>query len=183
MRLVKGSNNQCPTKYMLDNPTLLTQLANRCRKWHNDTGITQAQMAKAIGMQDGNYSAFLSGRKGVSAEATCLLLKFTAMGPRQAVATFKKPILSSRIMELQECGKSLRFDNIGYVPKEGSTEDPNGTTSITNISKAQRESVQNLLAVLAALDEVTRKEVVGAIAKAYPNPLGTTAPNGQRFSR
>ena len=168
---------------MPDNPTLLNQLANRARKWHTDTGITQSQIAKAIGMADSNYSAFLSGRKGIGSESTCLLLKFTAMPIRQAIATFNKPVLSSRIMELQECGKPLRFDNSGWTAREGSTDDPNGTTSITNTSKAQREAIQNLLAVLAALDEVTRKTVVGEIAKAYPNPSGTTAPNGQRFSR
>src|SRR5258708_39864102 len=101
---------------MPDNPTLLTQLANRTRKWHNETGITQSQMAKAIGMQDGNYSAFLSGRKGIGSEATCLLLQLTAMPRRQAVAKFSNFLRSSRIMELQECGQPLRFDNAGWQP-------------------------------------------------------------------
>jgi len=44
-------------------------------------------------------------------------------------------------------------------------------------------AVNNLLAILAALDELKRQDVVGSIAKAYPNPNGTTVPNGQRFSR
>jgi transcriptional regulator with XRE-family HTH domain len=147
MRLVKSKNNQCLSKYMPDNQTLLNQLANRARKWHTDTGITQSQIAEAIGMADSNYSAFLSGRKGIGSESTCLLLQFTAMPRRQAVARFSNPIRSSRIMELQENGKPLRFDNPGWTPREGGTDHPNGTTSITSTSKAQRESVQNLLAV------------------------------------
>jgi hypothetical protein len=77
---------------------------------------------------------------------------------------------------------ALRFDNPGWVPKEGSTLDPNGSAAITGTSDAQREAVNNLLAVLAELDELTRQAVVGSIAKAYPNPNGITAPNGQRFS-
>jgi hypothetical protein len=58
-----------------------------------------------------------------------------------------------------------------YLGDKGSTSD------------AQREAVNNLLAVLAELDELTRQAVVGSIAKAYPNHLGTTPPNGQRFNR
>jgi transcriptional regulator with XRE-family HTH domain len=162
---------------------LMQQLASRARFFHENTGISQNQLANAINMEEGNYSAFLNGRRGIGAEAVCALLKFTNMGKQQAIAQFSKPIRSSRIMELQECGKALHFDNSGWVAKEGSTDDPNGTTSITSTSKVQREAVQNLLAVLASLDEVTRKTVVGEIAKAYPNPNGPTAPSGQRFSR
>jgi hypothetical protein len=61
--------------------------------------------------------------------------------------------------------------------------DPNGTTSITGTSDVQREAVENLLSVLAELDELTTQAIVGSIAKAFPNPNGTTPPNGQRFSR
>ena len=140
-------------------------------------------MANAIGMADGNYSNFLAGKRGIGADSVCALLKFTKMPRAQAVAKFSKPVRSGWIMELQECGKALHFSNDGWKPREGGKDDPNGSTSITTTSKAQRESVQNLLAVLAALDEVTRKAVVGEIAKAYPNPLGITVNNGQRFSR
>ncbi len=140
-------------------------------------------MAKAIGMADGNYSNFLAGKRGIGSESTCLLLKYTAMSPRQAVAAFSKAVLSASILQLQENGSVLKFDNNGWVAKEGSTLDPNGTTSITSTSDAQREAVNNLLAVLPELDELTRQAVVGSIAKAYPNHLGTTPPNGQRFNR
>jgi transcriptional regulator with XRE-family HTH domain len=112
-------NNQCPSKYMPDNQPLLNQLANRCRKWHDHTGITQSQMAEALGMADSNYSAFLSGRKGIGSESTCLLLQLTALPRRQAVARFSMPVRSSRIMELQEKGEAMYFDNSGWTAHRG----------------------------------------------------------------
>jgi hypothetical protein len=168
---------------MPENSNLLKQLANRCKSFHSSTGINQTQMAKAVGLSDGNYSAFLAGRKGIGSEATCLLLKYTALSPRQAVAAFSKPVFSASVLHLQERGKHLRFNNPGRVAREGATDDPNGTTDITGTSDAQREAVENLLSVLAELDELTRQAVVGSIQKAYPNPLGITPHNGQRFSR
>jgi hypothetical protein len=168
---------------MPDNSPLIRQLASRAQSFHRNTGITQNQMAKAVGMSDGNYSAFLAGRKGIGSEATCLLLKYTALSPRQAVAAFSKPVFSASVLHLQERGKHLRFNNPGWVPQEGSTQDPHGTTPITGTSDAQREAVENLLSVLAELDELTRQAVVGSIQKAYTNPLGITPHNGQRVSR
>jgi hypothetical protein len=168
---------------MPDNVPLLRQLANRAKIFHSQTGISQTQMAKAIGVNAANYSSFLSGRTGMGSEAVCHLLKFTAMSQRQAVAAFSKPVFSASITHFQERGKHLKFDNPGRIAREGATDDPKGTTSITSTSDVRREAVENLLAVLAALDELTRQAVVGSIAKAYPNPLGTTPPNEQRFSR
>jgi transcriptional regulator with XRE-family HTH domain len=168
---------------MPENSNLLKQLANRCKLFHSQTGISQTQVAKAVGMSDGNYSAFLSGRKGIGSEATCLLLKYTALSPQQAVAAFSKPVFSASVVHLQERGRHLHFNNPGRVAREGATDDPNGTTDITTTSDAQRQAVDNLLAVLAELDEMARVAVLGSIAKAYPNPLGITPHNGQRFSR
>jgi transcriptional regulator with XRE-family HTH domain len=80
---------------MPDNAPLLRQLANRATLFHSNTGITQNQMAKAIGMNAANYSSFLAGRTGISAESTCLLLKYANLTRRQAIATFSKPVFSS----------------------------------------------------------------------------------------
>jgi hypothetical protein len=52
-------------------------------------------MATAIGMADGNYSAFLNGNRGIGAEATCLLLRYTNMPRGKAIAAFSKPVRSS----------------------------------------------------------------------------------------
>jgi transcriptional regulator with XRE-family HTH domain len=109
---------------MADNSLLIRQLASRARKLHEQTNISQAQMAAAIGMADGNYSQFLRDRRGIGAEATCLLLKYTNMPRQQAVAAFSKPSRSSRIMELQEKGRRMHLDDGGgWVP--GRTSDPN----------------------------------------------------------
>lgn len=80
---------------MSDNPSLLQQLASRCRKFNSATGIPQTAVAKALGMQSGNYNAFLQGNRGISAEATCQLLNFTAMTRQQAIAKFSAPVRSS----------------------------------------------------------------------------------------
>jgi hypothetical protein len=181
IRVVPLNQHGTSLNFMPDNSNLLKQLANRCKSFHSQTGITQTQMSKAVGMSDGNYSAFLAGRKGIGSEATCLLLKYTALSPRQAVAAFSKPVFSASVLHLQERGRKLHFDNNGWKPGLGG--DPNDTTDITNTPDVRREAVENLLAVLAVLDELTRQAVVGSIQKAYPNPNGTTAPNGQRFSR
>jgi len=118
--------------------SLLKQLANRCRSFHSQIGITQTQMSKAVGMSDGNYSAFLAGNKGIGSEATCLLLKYTALSPQKAIATFSKPIFSAKILNLQENGRKLRFDNGGWTPKEGGADDPNGTRDISGSCDAKR---------------------------------------------
>jgi transcriptional regulator with XRE-family HTH domain len=108
---------------MSDN-SLVRQLANRCSLFHRTTGITQTQLARAVGMAAGNYSDFLSGKKGIGAEATALLLRYTGMSQRQAVAAFSKPVFSAKILNLQEKGQPLHFDISSWVPSENSTDDP-----------------------------------------------------------
>src|SRR6202011_1084812 len=130
---------------MPDNAPLLRQLANRAKLFHSNTGITQTQMARAIGVNAANYSSFLSGRTGIGSEAVCRLLEFTAMTQRQAVAAFSKPVFSASVVHLQERGRKLHFSNPGRVAREGASDDPNGTGSITGTSDAQREAVENLL--------------------------------------
>jgi hypothetical protein len=139
---------------MPDNPTLLAELASRAKSFHADTGISRAQMATAIGMADGNYSAFLSGRKGNGAEATCLLLKFIAMSKREGIAKFSKPAPTSKILHLQRSSamnpevdtqyppqqndiRKMRLaTNDGWVAQEGSTDDPVNSTTIDNAPDA-----------------------------------------------
>jgi transcriptional regulator with XRE-family HTH domain len=113
-RFIRGifitNNNRCPFYYMPDNSSLIRQLARRARLFHSNTGISQAQMAKKLGMADGNYSNFLSGKRGLGAKATCLLLQVMDLPMRQAIATFTKPALTSKITQFQEQGRAMRFD-------------------------------------------------------------------------
>jgi hypothetical protein len=92
-------------------------------------------MAKAIGMKDCNYSAFIAGHKGLSAQSTCLLLKFTSPPREHAIALFSKPFLSSQILQLKEKGKPMHFDNSGWVSGL-SGQDANDTTDITDTPDA-----------------------------------------------
>ena len=118
---------------MPDNPTLLQPLASRAKCFHSKTGISQASIAKAIGLENSNYSAFLSGKRGIGAESTCLLLKFLAMPKREAVAKFSKPTSTAKVMALQEHGRAMTFDGndgAGVPGLIGSGTDPN--TAIGN---------------------------------------------------
>jgi hypothetical protein len=92
-------------------PSLLQQLANKAKLFHEHSGISKSKMAKAILVEPGNYSSFLNGKRGLSAESTCLLLKFVNMPANQAVAAFSKPTSTSRILKLQQFKNGLHLDN------------------------------------------------------------------------
>jgi plasmid maintenance system antidote protein VapI len=83
-------------------PSLLQQLANRAKRFHENTGIAKATLARAISVNESNYCAFLSGKRGLSANSTCLLLKYMNMTASDVVATFSRNTLSSKITSLQE---------------------------------------------------------------------------------
>jgi hypothetical protein len=174
-------------KYMADNSSLLRQLANRAREWHTNTGISQSMMAHAIGMEDGNYSAFLAGKKGLGAESTCLLLEFIAMPRREAIAKFSAPVRTSKVVSFQSKGTKMYFDNDGYVPGLSGT-DPNGTDDITSVVGAASEngytpSTTDVLRQCRALHRKAIRAINSILQKAIPNANGSTAPTSQRFSR
>jgi predicted transcriptional regulator len=89
---------------------LISQLANRAKLFHQNTNISQAMMAKAVGMTEANYSQFLRKKRGLSAESTCLLLKFTNMPKQQAVAKLTQLLITSKIMLLQQNGRRISLD-------------------------------------------------------------------------
>jgi hypothetical protein len=131
---------------------------------------------------------FLGWSEGIGAEATCLLLKFTNMPVRQAIATFSKPVLTSRIMELQEQGRHLELDNSGYVPGQSGT-DPNNSTPVDDTPDANTGYNQDdvdLLKGLLGMNRQAIRKIKGYLqtldVRAKVNRDGTTAPNGQRFS-
>jgi hypothetical protein len=137
-------------------------------------------MATAIGMADGNYSAFLKGNRGIGAAATCLLLKFTNMPRAKAVAAFSKPLRSSKIMELQEQGRKMRLDDDGggWVPGL-SGRDINDGNSIDDPDEDTLDALQRARAIhVKAINAIDKYIAV----KAQVNRDGTTPPNGQRFS-
>jgi transcriptional regulator with XRE-family HTH domain len=164
----------------MSNESLLKQLANRAKAWHHNTGISQAALAAALNMEAGNYSGFLKGTRGISAEATCRLLEFITLPKRNAIAKLNKPVLSSRILALQERGKSMTFDNSGWVAQEGGTSDPNDHGDITTTPDAVKTTVADLVSVFQTLDYLTRKSVIDSFLKAHA--AANTIPTNQKFS-
>jgi hypothetical protein len=171
---------------MADNSSLLRQLASRARDWHTTTGISQSMMAHAIGMEDGNYSAFLAGKKGIGSEATCRLLKFVALPKREAIAKFSASTRSSKVVSFQSQGKRMYFDNDGWV--SGTGVDPNGTDDITSIVGAASEnnyspSTTDVLRQCRALHRKAIRAINDILQKASPNAQGSTPPTSQKFGR
>ena len=160
---------------MPDNSSLIKQLAHRCQSFHRVTGITQTQVANALNMPTGNYSSFLSGKRGIGADSVCALLKFTSMSRDQAIATFSKPVFSSQILQLQERGKATHFDNSGWVAQEGGSGDPLGTTDITDTNDA----VTKLVGVFGSLPYLTRQAVVDQLTRSH----AALPPTNQKFQR
>ena len=147
--------------------SLIIQFATRAKAFHQNINISQSLMAKAIGITEANYSQFLRKKRGLSAESTCLLLKFTNMPKQQAIAQLTKPALTSSICMLQEKGRRITgFDNSGWVPQEGSNSgygsnsDPNNHGDITSTPDAVTATVADLVSVFQTLDHLTRQAVI-----------------------
>jgi len=164
---------------MSDTPSLLKQLASRAKRFHANTNISQSAVARAIRVEQANYSSFLKGKRGLSATSTCLLLQLMNFSKEQVVAKFSTPT-TGKVIKLQERGRKVRFDNSVW---EGWSDPNNAGGSITDIPSAvQIRTVADIIAAISRLDPFTRKAVIAEVEKAFPNPQGTTAPNGQRFS-
>src|ERR1700730_6417186 len=174
---------------MPDN-SLLQQLASRAKLFHANTGISQALMAKAIGLENGNYSAFLSGKRGIGAESTCLLLKFIGVPKREAIARFSKAAPKAKVMLLQEQGRRMRLANDGWYPGTGGSgagQDPNDGRTIDDVPNADTESNwdQALIDTLREVRGYHRKAIRSInqyIVQSKVNRDGSTPGTAQRFS-
>lgn len=176
---------------MPDNQSLLQQLASRAKTFHANTGIPQISMARAIGMESSNYNAFLQGKKGLGAEATCLLLQFIAMAKREVIARFSKPALTSKILNLQERGRSkMRLHNDGWYPGTGGTgagSDPNDTVGRSVDDTPDADTSMDVAAMAATLRSVRslHRKAIRAINQWLVSSKvnqGSTSPTSQRFS-
>jgi transcriptional regulator with XRE-family HTH domain len=168
---------------MSDTSPLLKQLANRAKLFHSQTGISQSQIAKALGMADGNYSNFLAGKRGIGSEATCLLLQFTNMPVQQAVAKFSKPALTSKITQFQQQSRAMRFDaddDGAWIPGL-SGRDPNESASIDDPT----DDTLDTLRYARAIHRKAISAINDFINQAKINRHGSTSvpTDGQKFSR
>jgi transcriptional regulator with XRE-family HTH domain len=186
MRVVEDNPLRKFTVSIPDSLSLIVQLGNRAARWHAATGIPQAQMARAIQVQENNYSSFLKGRRGISATSTCLLLKYLSLPPDQVVATFSKNNLSCRILNLQERGKKLKLE---YVPGLSGTDPNDGAGERITVAPSPHDQDQCLTDTLQTLNNLRglHAKAISAIdayiAQAKVNRQGSTAPTSQRFSR
>jgi hypothetical protein len=65
--------------------SLISQLANRAKLFHQATDVSQGLMAKAINMTEANYSSFLRKKTRPFSRVYSLLLKFTNMGKKDGI--------------------------------------------------------------------------------------------------
>lgn len=168
--------------------SLVLQLAHRAKVFHQSTGISQSLMARAVDMTESNYSAFLNGKRGIGSESTCLLLKFTNMTRKQAIAQFTVPVRTSKVVAFQSQGRRMHFDNDGYVPGLSGTDPNDDGRDITDVPDAASQNGYDQATedVLRQVRGLHRKAIRAIddllVQKARPNPQGSTPPNNQRFS-
>jgi plasmid maintenance system antidote protein VapI len=78
---------------------LLSEIAERTRKFSAGTGVSLNKIAKLIGVETGNFSAFVNGRIGLSARSTVKLLQLLNLTKRQVeekLATYFEQVARNR---------------------------------------------------------------------------------------
>jgi hypothetical protein len=171
---------------MPESPSLIVQLAHRAARWHAATGIPQAQMARACQIQENNYSSFLKCKRGLSANSTCLLLRYLSLPPDQVVATSSKNNVSSRILNLQERGRKMKLE---WVAGQSGVDPNNGVNEKITVPPPVPHNAadcwEETLGTLNNLNNLYKKgidAIESYIAKARVNQ-GSTSRTSQFFSR
>lgn len=168
--------------------TLLNQLSRKVQAFIDATGLTHKRLARMIGCERSQLTSFLSTGKGLSAERSLRLMQILNSSRAQLEAKFGAKRVSSRILELQESGRQLRFDGSGWVAKEGNGgADPNNsggdiTTVRSNGAAGGDSSGDTITDILREVD-LLHKQAREAIAqwfanndRAKPNAQGSTKP-------
>ena len=163
---------------------LLKQLAERCRKFSAGTGISLNRMAKLIGTEPTNFSAFINGRVGLSAKSTIKLMQLLNASKAQLEA--KLSAKEIHLEHYQEEGRlmTLSSDGSGWVAREGdSAADPNNRggdiTTVSSINGAPSDD--ELTDVLRQVNNLHKQalDILNAytskIQKARPDPAGVTS--------
>jgi hypothetical protein len=181
----------------MSDPSLLQQLLSRVTVFKaNFPNITQADIARHIGVRESNFSAALAGRVGFSDDSVLRLHKLFNLSKREVLAKFCQPVRTSKILCLQESVQGqparMRLHNSGWYPSEDSSGgvDPLNSTGIDNTPSADTTGPvwdQDLIDVLREARGYHRaivRSINSYIAKAKVN-AGITVPTGvsQKFSR
>jgi transcriptional regulator with XRE-family HTH domain len=163
---------------------LLTQLANRVRSFSTGTDISLNQIAKLIGIDGSNFSAFMNGRAGLSATSVCRLIELLGTSKRQLeMKLTAKPI---QIRHFQSDGEPMKLDVGGAW--EGGSDDPNNTTGIDNIGAPADDDTINVLRQVDDYHRQAREAIAAWFAnaqKATVNRSGDqrNAASASRFNR
>jgi transcriptional regulator with XRE-family HTH domain len=175
---------------------LLSEIAERTRTFSAGTGVSLNKIARMIGVEPGNFSAYMNERIGLSAKATVKLLQLLNLTKRQVEE--KLAVKAVNIAHLQKGGRevaeTLRFaappaKQFEWVPGL-SGQDPNGSTDITSTITARDELnaddyLAQTIAMLRDQQQILRQADAHIEAwilnaqKAHPNPNGSTGPARQ----
>jgi hypothetical protein len=179
---------------MSDQSPILKQLLNRVTLFQkNFPGVSQAQIARACNIGEGNFSQALAGKRGLSADSVLKLHKLLALPANQVIAKFHGPARSSQITHFQQLGKSMKLDNAGWYPSEDGSGgiDPNtagngidNTPSADTTGPAWDQALIDTLRTVRGLHRSAIKGINAYINKAKVN-AGIVTPTGvsQKFSR
>lgn len=166
------------------NPVSLTmQLTARVKSFCAATGISQKQLARYLHIDQGHFSAFLSGNVNMSAERTLKLVQLMNQTKAQVGTKFSKSEKLIHLEHVQESGKPMRLD---WVPGQ-SGEDPNDSTDITGtVTARDLDNADDYQAATIAFlkdQQNIHRSAIGEIQKyldlapkAQVNPTGSAEP-------
>jgi transcriptional regulator with XRE-family HTH domain len=129
---------------------LLSQIAERCRTFSAGTGVSLNKIARMIGVEPGNFSAFVNGRIGLSAASTLKLLQLLNLTKRQVEE--KLAVKAVKIAHFQQEGKPMRLSNDGWVagvgpdPNDGDITSVKTARDLDNADDYQQETIDFLKA-------------------------------------
>ena len=164
---------------------LLSQLAERTRSFSAGTGVSLNRIAKLIGVDSSNFSAFVNQRAGLSATSVCRLLELLNSSKRQLeMKLASKPI---QIRHFQEGGEPMRLDSASaWVPGQSGV-DPNNSSDIVSTPTARdlpnaRDYEQQTVGFLRQQQELYRSAIaeiekyLSNAQRATVNRSGSTEP-------
>jgi len=118
---------------MSDNPfSLDAQVVARARQFLQSTNISQRWLAREIGADAGNFSAFLAGTKSLAVTKMAKLLQILGLDRMELQAKFNGPAVTARVEHFQSLnGKLMKLDDSGGYWVSGdksSGPDPSDST-------------------------------------------------------
>ena len=151
---------------------LSNQLAARVKRYCFDNNISQRTLAKKIGVDEGQFSAFLKGTVNMSAERTLQLLQLMNKPqlPRKSIhlehfQTYGKP------MTLDDSGGSWTPGQQGSDPASSATivDDDNANSDADDYQAATRAFLKEQLALHRAGIRAIKSYLRNEAAKAAVN--------------